>query len=825
MLTRVHRCGSVVADLGRTVVIATIGTDERLTVAAVTAATVLVVGSTRRLDSRAVVMGPSAGHLEAPLREAARRAHRFLDRVLPHATMRVIAATGSADLLARLGEVPGPADLALVLVDDPATGAGAGRALDSELRQLAAAMPRDVAFEPSPLTVHRYLRDGARTANPSGASMLSTERWHPEHAWVCTADVLCALVDSVQSRLLPRPPGTPREVALARALAEFLDVRAPGRWGLHSYTGSVVARVIHDLEERARCGGNPVLRGPGEHSLVCAALARWQLDAAPFLVVVTSGMVDEFRGTLANLARARARGFLLCADSSPDRWLPFQGTIHRLEDSRAVIRARGLPVVQLDDPGRVDEQLAAAFRAFDDDCAPVVLFATRDVLEAPALEREPPVTSVVRASPPVPARVLREDVAALGHLLTRGPDRLLCQPGLLRTDARRLLLQLARRAGVALADSLTLPGVVARYQDGACVPEYLGTLSLYGYSPRVHEYLHTSGRLRHRDEQALLFLGSAVPEVDTPFSAAALARRLHVVQAVDRPDLAAPFADRTVIIDPIALLHGLHAYLDDHPVHPDVLARRRAAIDATRESFSDVISALPVSPMSPNYFFRRLHDLLDKLITVEGYQYTGVFDVGRGGLTAVCALPRTGPGFSGWFGRALMGDALQAVPALAATRDGNVLAFVGDGAWNLVPDIVPTLVQQLHAGATPCGNVTVFRLVNGVHSVIRTYRETYRPAAVGAQTEVPSLLEAPWQRECGDTLVTHHRIDHFDAEALRAQLLRCGTVDLCTVRLGHNNEGAGLSSFSALGWQRDELAPGAVALAAPGGRPRQAVAP
>ena len=198
--------------------------------------------------------------------------------------------------------------------------------------------------------------------------------------------------------------------------------------------------------------------------------------------------------------------------------------------------------------------------------------------------------------------------------------------------------------------------------------------------------------------------------------------------------------------------------------------------------------------------------------------------MGRGGLTAACAMPRTGPGFSGWFGRALMGDALQALPALAATRDGNILAFVGDGAWGLVPDIIPTLVQQLEAGATPRGNVTVFRLVNGSHSVIRTYRETYRPAAVGAQTEVPSLLEAPWQRECGETLVTHHRIDRFDADALRKQLLRPGTVDLYTVRLGHNNEAAGLSPFSALGWQRDELAPAAVMLAAPRDRLRQEVA-
>ena len=50
------------------------------------------------------------------------------------------------------------------------------------------------------------------------------------------------------------------------------------------------------LGAAARAVGNPVLRGPSEHSLACGALARWQLDGAPYLIVVTSGMVDEFRG-------------------------------------------------------------------------------------------------------------------------------------------------------------------------------------------------------------------------------------------------------------------------------------------------------------------------------------------------------------------------------------------------------------------------------------------------------------------------------------------------------------------------------------------------
>lgn len=210
--------------------------------------------------------------------------------------------------------------------------------------------------------------------------------------------------------------------------------------------------------------------------------------------------------------------------------------------------------------------------------------------------------------------------------------------------------------------------------------------------------------------------------------------------------------------------------------------------------------------MSPNYFFRRLGEVLDTLITDHGYTYTGVFDVGRGGISAIRNLPRTGPGFSGWYGRSLMGDALQAVPAVALTRGDNVLAFVGDGASALVPDIVPTLVQEVCVnGHRLAGNLSVFQLIDGGHSVIRTYREGRRAGEADRQTQVLHLLDDEWERTLGELTVTHRHLTDVDPGELMDRLRRRSTVDIYSVPLAHNNEGDGLSLLSSLGWQRDRL--------------------
>ncbi|MGA0525432.1 hypothetical protein ACO2WH_26685, partial [Escherichia coli] len=76
--------------------------------------------------------------------------------------------------------------------------------------------------------------------------------------------------------------------------------------------------------------------------LAVAALAGWQLFERAFVIAVTSGMLDEFRGTLSNLKRAEAPGLIVCADSPDSTWFAFQGTMDADNDSRQVIAARGL---------------------------------------------------------------------------------------------------------------------------------------------------------------------------------------------------------------------------------------------------------------------------------------------------------------------------------------------------------------------------------------------------------------------------------------------------------------------------------------------------
>ncbi|WP_157855804.1 hypothetical protein [Streptomyces aureocirculatus] len=737
--------------------------------------------------------------------ETARRAHRFLARTLEGdettvVTVGTLPEAAAALRAAATGSTT--ATLALLLVDARAAGLSTdplADTMDAALEEFLASLPAAVSADLSAYTVHVYDeldRSPVRLGRSYALKQL------PEEPWLLAADVICAFADQTQFRHVAqviRAGSAPRRV-LAQWLHSFLTARAEDTWGLHYYTGSIVTGLIGELERTAERSGNPVLRGPSEHGLACGAMARWQLDEAPFLMVVTNGMVDEFKGTLANLRETHARGFIVCADPDPGGWFPFQGTVHQGEDAREVFRARGLHTFHLDDPGRLAEDLAAAQQAYDADEGPVVLLTTAAVLDTPATGAGP----APAPAPPARAQVTESAIEPVLRMVNEEPARLLWQCGRLDAEERALTYALARTAGIALADSLTRPGTVSRYHEGAHVPEYLGTLGMMGCSARVHAFLHHEGRLRGRTEQALFMLKSKIAELSTPFTPRALARQLRIVQVTHTPEHMAPYTDHPVVADARGFLRALHNGL---AVDPEVVADRRAAIAATRDSASDVLHRLPLRPMSPNYFFHQLGDCLTELITRHGYTYTGLYDVGRGGISAVRNLPRTGPGFSGWYGRALMGDALQAVPAVALTRDDNVLAFVGDGANALVPDIVPTLVQQaVQYGRRPAGNVSVFRLIDGGHSVIRTYRETRTAVAADRQTQVLHLQQPEWTCDYGPLTVSHHHLTDVPRDALRERLLRRGTVDLYSVELAHNNEGDGMSPAGALGWQRDELA-------------------
>jgi len=755
---------------------------------------------------------PAASHpSNDDYREVIRRGLRFLDPVVPADTFTLLtvdslAAVPNAVSRAALGE---RTVLTLLALDhhDYRYHMISPDGLEDELAKLALSLGDSVEFEPGPHTVQVYTTPDVGSCYYSVESF--TPRWMPEQAWVVSADVACALVDSIQMHCNARLRRLAKPSTIANSIADFLTAQAGSDWGLHYYTGSGVATFIDDIERRAIMNGNPVVRGPSEHSLACSALARWTLDSAPFAIVVTTGMYEEFRGTLANHVAARAKGFIVCCDSKPDQWYPFQGTIHRTEDSRASLLARSFPVIYIGQFDDIPQGLAETFAAYSADRGPVMVIAPREVLQASFSPGEPPRTAE-KETPR--AEVVRcSEMERLSTLLNSDPRRLLCQVGPLGGDAPDLLYALARKAGIGLADSLTQPGTVSRYHNGHNVDEYLGTLSMYGYSPRVYEYLFDSGAPRPASEQSVMFIGTQIPQIDTPFSESTL-RQFAPIQITARKIDIAPFSGLSVAGDIHGLLRALYNRLD---VEPEVLAYRRAAIASTRDSDGEVVGLLPVLPMTTNYFIRRLRGVLDDLIRQEDYRYVGVYDAGRGGLSAVNGLPRTGPGVSGWFGRALMGDGLMALPGILTRRDANVLSFTGDAAVAMPPDITPSLVQQIVADHSAFEhNLSIFRFVNGSHSIIRTYREGIEPSAVSGQTGVLSFIPEDYQHQFGSLTVRHRRVVRFDDVPFAEQVTEREAINLYSVITGHNNEGEGLSRLSSLGWQRDELSPRALAMAA-----------
>lgn len=752
--------------------------------------------------ARRVVGGlPAAPTGGAVYAETIRRSTRYLDRALAAADIHLLTCTSLEQVPTLVAqEAGGPDDtLALVVIDAPACGLSTDPfhpALDEAIGSMFGDLSEILSAELSPYTVVVY----DEVVHDAHVARAYTLRLLDEPASMA-AGVAASFTDFVQLRFRQRRSGgAPRpRPALAGALAEFLAGEAGATWGLHSYTGSVVGGVIADLEQIAQAAGNPVVRGPSEHSLACGAMARWQLDGAPFLIVVTSGMVDEFRGTLANLREAGARGFILCGEAPPGRWFPFQGTVHAGEDARAVLHSKGIPSVYLSDVDRLPADLERGFALFREGRGPVVLIATPAVLEySGALG---PLRGPLATSPR--ATLVDGPLQEVVDLVNTEPVRLLWQCGALAPGETDQVLELARDAGVALVDTLARPGTVPSHRGGERVREYLGTLSMYGFSAPAYEYLHRDGVLRGQDEQCVFFLASRIAEVNTPFPPRLLERRMRLGQVSRERAHLAPFVRYPVRGELGDFLRAVRDRLD---VRPAVLAHRRAAIEQALQTPPDLVSGLPTRPISANHFFDRLAGILRDLIETEGYAYTGVYDVGRGGLSAVRNLPRTSAGFSGWYGRALMGDAVQAIPAVALTRRGNVLAFVGDGGAALVPDIVPSLVQQIALEKVPLrGNLSIFRLVDGGHSIIRTYLEGYRAAPPSRQTSVLSLVPPDSHRSFGSLVVRHRRIDHVDTDQLRADLRATGSVNVYSVILGHNSEGDGLSLLSSLGWQQDRL--------------------
>jgi thiamine pyrophosphate-dependent acetolactate synthase large subunit-like protein len=629
----------------------------------------------------------------------------------------------------------------------------------------------------------------------------------PASPWLLRTEQLVALVDFVE-RTFDKPrnhKAATRDLptTLGDELTRFLGDRAGAEWLFFYYTGSSVTPLIDHLERAARAQGALALRAANEHGLATGALANHLLHGRPFLTVIGTAMMDEFRGTLANLRSAGARGFIVCPEADPGSWFTFQGTLTVDEDMREAIAARRLPCVYLDRVETLPERLAEAFRLYEEGRGPVVLLITQAILEA----REPlaarPAYPERRAAPPAPRSAAQEDALDKAvTLLNRERTRVLFQLGRLDAEESELVHRIAERAGVALVDTLGHPH--PSHRDGKRLPSYLGTLGLYGFNQRSHAFLHDAGgKLLPRAESAIFFLKSRVGGRATNFTPSRRAG-LRLIQLTHRADHVAPDVELALVMDAREFLRAVLERLD---VDPEVRRYREAAIAASARLSDDLQGKIPSLPMSPNYFFRELGALVEEMIGADGYAYTGVYDVGRSSVSATRAVPRTHRGFSGWYGRALMGDAPAALPTLAITEPGNVVAFVGDGARSIVADPVPALLDNALAHPSRCDkNVTLFYFSNGTFSGIRTYRERLSSKWGGRQMRTIDFLPADREQRFGPLTVVHRTLSTFDGAALREALLARGRLNVFTVLLGHNNDDDGFS-FVTAGWQRG--APGA----------------
>ena len=466
-----------------------------------------------------------------------------------------------------------------------------------------------------------------------------------------------------------------------------------------------------------------------------------------------------------------------------------------------MLAAKRIPAVYLDRVQSMTDRLEEAFRGYDEARGPVVLLATQDVLDTrdplPRRPTYPP--HAAAAGPDVTASVEpgAEDALARALAIINGErTRVLWQSSRLDAEEQLLVDTIAERAGIALVDTLGHPGPTHR--EGRRIPAYLGTLGLYGFNDRTYAYLHEGGKLRPRADQCVFFVKSKAGQRATNFTPF---RRsgLRMVQVTRRADHLAPDVEIGLVMEAKDFLLHVRARLD---VDPAIVKWREDAIRAAAPSRDDLATRVPSVPMTPNYFFEQMGALVERMIAEDGYAYTGVYDVGRSSVSATRAIPRTARGFSGWYGRAMMGDAPAALPAIAIVEPGHVLAFVGDGARSIVADPVPHLLENALAYPSRVDkNITVFYFSNGTFSGIRTYRERVSSRWGGRQMGCVDLLGPDEERSFGPLRVVRRTWTTFDPAAMREALLARRTLNVFTVVLGHNADDDGFS-FVTTGWRR-----------------------
>nr|VFJ98688.1 MAG: hypothetical protein BECKLFY1418B_GA0070995_11263 [Candidatus Kentron sp. LFY] len=739
----------------------------------------------------------------------ASKANAFLDNQEKITEVRIISERTATDLVGKLKDIDEKKILVGMVIVDKIGERSAkqrGSEIENELdifyRRLE---ENDIDYERSSYSDIVFISERNWLDNPFRNAIDYRLMVMSPVPWIFQAGLLCQFVNYLQhtrlnkwaQRRLKSPEG---KILLGDELVKFMEFNHGKNWLLSCYTGSVISSLIKQVEHDAEILDAYCLRGLSEHGMACGAFINWRLYRRSYLIIITSAMVDEFKGTLANLRQSGAKGLIVCADAKPGKWFGFQGTIDTESDIRNILNARNIPFVYLHDNDNKEQDLQEAFGLYHKTAGPVVIIATQDVLES----RDNTQRTLHYGNRLATTETFAIDEASMDEvieLINEKPIHLLWQCGALTEEEAQLTREIAHKGGIALCEALSSPGNIARYYRGKRLDNHIGVLGQYGSSQEVFEFLHTNGKLNPKTAQSIFFLKGKIGQIDSPFSDGANERKLHIVQINKQRKHIAPFTDIGLCMP---VLDFLKKIVHRIAVEPEILARRWEKIHRHNRPRVSAFGLVPSLPMTPNYFFHEINKTLEALIENEAYDYVGMYDVGHCGTLATRNISRTGPGYSGWYGRGSMGDALQATGFMAFTAHTNVLGFVGDGARSITSDILPGLLENLENSKKPIEhNVTIFFFMNGAFSLINSYQERIMFKPGGRQMMLINDQEfmniKEWQREFCGVGINQYLMKTYDPERVRSIITQKPSVNFIYVPLVNNNDG--ISILDIGNWQ------------------------
>lgn len=743
------------------------------------------------------------------LQKIVKKANNYLRQYKDKICVHLIAATSKTGAINKLKkEQASEFTVGLVILDQSSKDAGYNEEnlLKLELDEFYSSLEvSDIKHFRSSYSDMVFISESQWHPNPYLNSIFFQIKCISDEKWVFQADVLCYFLNYLQHTYLNkfaqrRLKSSEGENFLGGQLVKFMETIHGSNWLVSFLTGSVVSSLIKQVVKGAEAIGAYSLVGPSEHSMVCGAFINWKLYQRSYLLIITSAMIDEFKGTLANLQQIGAKGFIVCADTKPNKWFGFQGTINTDGDIRKVLEAKNIPYIYMQAKDDKESDLEAAFRLYYETDGPVVIIATQDVLES----RDSLQTTLEVNKPAQTAPELKNNFNSLAPILeiiNSMPVHIIWQCGALTEEETEIAINITRKAGIAICEALSSPGNISRYFRGKRVENHLGVLGQYGTSQEIFDFLHTNGKLNTKDEQYLFVIKGKFGQIDSPFSDGTHERKLNIVHINKRQEHLAPFADISLCMPAADFLSEIEKHIN---VEPEILTQRLNKIRQFITPKVDALSLVPSLPMTPNYFFHELNKTIEGLIDCENYEYIGMYDVGHCGTLATRNVSRTGPSYSGWYGRGLMGDALQATGFLAFSAHTNVVSFVGDGAKNITADILPGLLENIKKSQHAVEkNVTIFFFMNNMFSLINSYQERIMFKPGGRQmtlTNVQSFTKTEeWEKEfCGVT-IKQSVLRQYDAQVMKQILTRKSSINFVYIPLVSNNDGISIADID--NWQ------------------------